>query len=333
MKIKIGFGTWNFSGSQHYGKKSLGWPIMTLKTKQRIINAVKSSKLLFIDTSDFYGEGEVEDFLGLNILPDSKIILATKGGLLPSYDFNKNEIQRNFSIEYLNRALLDSHKRLKYKTIDLYQLHGPSYEDLINPALWDYFHSCINDKKIKQIGVSLRKRSINEILLDVITKNPLIYSVQIPIDLTNDDLNNFAINLRKAGKIVIGRSPFMHGLLFKDDIYNLPAHDQRSDFVTSELSVKLRYLRSLIIEYSTKLGMSPGNFYLLAITESKLYDMVLFGASSPQHVKENIIPEGILDEEVNNYIYKFLQHLMSCKIPNVDQHDIGINYEDFYILN
>ena len=99
---ELGFGTWGLSGTS-YGPVDDNESI-------RALNRAFELGITLYDTSDLYGNGHSEAILGKalsHVRP--KIIIATKGGLLPHTGF---DMPMDFSIGYLRKALEASLKRL-----------------------------------------------------------------------------------------------------------------------------------------------------------------------------------------------------------------------------
>lgn len=144
--IKVGviaYGNWRFAGS-------------TLEDADEKIRTALDHGMNLIDTADIYGFGEAAGFggaeerLGEVLSMDKslrgKMILATKGGIIPPRPYNS-------SYDYLMEALNNSLSRLRTDYVDLYQIHRP---DLIVP--WAEQARALNDMvksgKALHVGVS-----------------------------------------------------------------------------------------------------------------------------------------------------------------------------------
>ncbi len=144
--IKIGqiaYGCWRFAGS-------------SLEEADDKIRTALDYGMTLIDTADIYGFGEASGFggaeerlgevLSMDKALRDKMVLATKGGIIPPRPYNS-------SYDYLMEALNNSLSRLRTDYIDLYQIHRP---DLIVPfaeqarALTDMVQS----GKVRHVGVS-----------------------------------------------------------------------------------------------------------------------------------------------------------------------------------
>lgn len=140
----IGFGHWRFVG---HG----------LATATSLMEAALDVGMNLIDTADVYGLdwggtafGQAEELLGEVLAANpglrDRIVLATKGGILPPVPYDSSPSR-------LQTALDDSLRRLQTDRIDLYQIHRP---DLYThpgevAATLDRF---IDAGKVRAVGVS-----------------------------------------------------------------------------------------------------------------------------------------------------------------------------------
>jgi aryl-alcohol dehydrogenase-like predicted oxidoreductase len=120
------------------------------------INSALDHGLNLIDTADIYGFGEPRDFGGAEqvlgeVLQDDKslrerMVLATKGGIIPPRPYNS-------SYDYLMGAMDSSLRRLKTDMVDIYQIHRP---DLMVPMAETAraLNDMVTYGKARYIGVS-----------------------------------------------------------------------------------------------------------------------------------------------------------------------------------
>jgi len=122
----------------------------------RLVHAALDAGIIFLDTADIYGFdgaegfGDAEALLGevLKAEPGlrDKIVLATKGGILPPLPYDQ-------SAQYLREAIDASLARLKVDTIDLWQIHRPdilAHPHEVARALDD----AVASGKVRSLGVS-----------------------------------------------------------------------------------------------------------------------------------------------------------------------------------
>jgi predicted oxidoreductase len=140
----IGFGCWRFTHS-------------SVSEATSILEAALEAGMNLIDTADVYGLdwggtgfGLNEELLG-KVLAASpglrdRMVLATKGGILPPVPYNSGR-------EYLTKACDDSLRRLGVDRIDLYQIHRPDF--YTHPAeLAETLTSLRAAGKIVEVGIS-----------------------------------------------------------------------------------------------------------------------------------------------------------------------------------
>lgn len=116
----------------------------------RIIHQALDAGINFIDTADFYSQGESEQIVGkaLQGRRDSTI-LTTKAHLPMGTDPN----QQGNSRRWLTQALDDSLRRLQTDYIDVYMVHRPSPETDIEETL-SALTDLMRAGKIRAIGTS-----------------------------------------------------------------------------------------------------------------------------------------------------------------------------------
>jgi predicted oxidoreductase len=110
----IAWGMWRFAG-------------LEMSAARAAIDAAFAAGITLFDTADIYGFGEqgfgaAEDLLG-KVFAEApgmrdKMVLATKGGIIPPAPYNS-------SAEYLTEAIDNSLTRLSTDRIDLWQIHRP----------------------------------------------------------------------------------------------------------------------------------------------------------------------------------------------------------------
>jgi predicted oxidoreductase len=114
----LGFGCWRFTSS-------------SVADAQAIVEAALDNGMNLVDTADVYGLdwggagfGENEALLGKVLLAApglrERMVLATKGGIIPPVPYNSGA-------RYITEACEASLRRLGVDTIDLYQIHRPDF--------------------------------------------------------------------------------------------------------------------------------------------------------------------------------------------------------------
>ncbi len=122
----------------------------------RLVHAALDAGITFLDTADIYGFdgsggfGDAEALLGevLAAEPDlrARMVLATKGGIIPPLPYNQ-------SGDYLRKAIEDSLTRLKVDSVDLWQIHRPDI--LAHPhEVARVLDDAVASGKVRSLGVS-----------------------------------------------------------------------------------------------------------------------------------------------------------------------------------
>lgn len=122
----------------------------------KLVHAALDAGITFLDTADIYGFdgqggfGDAEVLLGEVLAAEpglrDKMVLATKGGILPPLPYDQ-------SAAYLNKAIDDSLRRLQVDCIDLWQIHRPDI--LAHPQeVARVLDDAVASGKVKTLGVS-----------------------------------------------------------------------------------------------------------------------------------------------------------------------------------
>ena len=122
----------------------------------KLVHAALDAGITFLDTADIYGFdgtsgfGDAEVLLGevLSAEPGlrDRMVLATKGGILPPLPYDQ-------SATYLNKAIDESLRRLKVDSVDLWQIHRPDI--LAHPQeVARVLDDAVASGKVKTLGVS-----------------------------------------------------------------------------------------------------------------------------------------------------------------------------------
>ena len=122
----------------------------------KLVHAALGAGITLLDTADIYGFngtsgfGDAEALLGEVLAAEpglrQRMVLATKGGIMPPLPYDQ-------SPEYLNAAIDASLRRLKTDTIDLWQVHRPDI--LAHPQeVARTLDAAVAAGKIRTLGVS-----------------------------------------------------------------------------------------------------------------------------------------------------------------------------------
>ena len=128
----------------------------TASDAARLVHAALDAGISFLDTADIYGFdgaggfGDAEALLGEVLAAEpglrSRMVLATKGGILPPLPYDQ-------SASYLREAIDASLTRLKCDYVDLWQIHRPDI--LAHPQeVARVLDDAIASGKVRSLGVS-----------------------------------------------------------------------------------------------------------------------------------------------------------------------------------
>jgi predicted oxidoreductase len=122
----------------------------------RLVHAALDAGITLFDTADIYGFdgkggfGDAETLLGEVLAAEpglrSRMVLATKGGILPPLPYDQ-------SPGYIAQAIDDSLRRLRVEAVDLWQVHRPdilAHPQEVARALED----AVATGKVRALGVS-----------------------------------------------------------------------------------------------------------------------------------------------------------------------------------
>lgn len=122
----------------------------------KLVHAALDAGITFLDTADIYGFdgsggfGDAEVLLGEVLAAEpglrDKMVLATKGGILPPLPYDQ-------SADYLRKAIDDSLRRLQVESVDLWQIHRPDI--LAHPQeVARVLDEAVASGKVRALGVS-----------------------------------------------------------------------------------------------------------------------------------------------------------------------------------
>jgi len=147
---EVGFGVWTLA-SDWWGH---------VEDKQGMLHAALDCGINFIDTAPVYGDGGLGEELLRDVLATHRdeIVLTTKCG----YDIEaerkypgQSERPHDWRPESIRRQLDGSLRRLGVDHIDLYQLHNPRIEPILDDDLWAELEALRSEGKIRELGVAL----------------------------------------------------------------------------------------------------------------------------------------------------------------------------------
>ncbi len=196
----IAFGSWQIGGVPFWKNKGDDAALES-------IEAALEAGINLFDTAPVYGFGHSETLLGRALRKHRDgVVIATKSGLLWNDDGKMYRCLKPESIRLEAEASL---KRLSADFIDLYQIHWPSPDEPVEPAM-EALAGLKEEGKIRMIGVSnfdlpLLKRAMGVVRVD---------SLQPKYNLIERDAEKELLPFCAENKIgVLAYSPLASGLL------------------------------------------------------------------------------------------------------------------------
>ena len=236
----VGLGTWAIGGPWEYG-----WGPQDDSDSMDAIFEAMDSGVNWIDTAPIYGCGHSESVVGRAIKGmNQKPLIATKCGL--RWDKSRKKLN-NLKAESIRGECDESLTRLGVDVIDLYQMHWPVPDEMIEEA-FSAMAEMVTAGKVRYIGVSNFTIEQMNRVKDI---HPLA-SVQPPYSMLSRDAENlFAYcNENKIG--IVAYSPMQSGLLTgkfsKQRVESLAKGDYRlgsSFFKEPQLSKNLDLVEKL----------------------------------------------------------------------------------------
>ncbi len=219
-----------------------------------LIMAAANAGITLFDTADIYGQGESERILG-EALKSTDARIVTKAGQrfslarrlsLPLRRVAKsllahsprmqaaagasraNRLPRNYTPEYLRRALLSSLSRLRREQVDIFLLHSPSEEDLLDGDALDCLVALKREGLANCVGVSCDDQAT----LASVVSDPRVEVIEAAFGPNRQDL---LVDLKQAaqrGAIVIARE-----ILTRDSQARRPAPAAALSFCLAEPAI------------------------------------------------------------------------------------------------
>lgn len=228
----VGFGAWAIGG----GEWAFGWGPQDDKDSIAAIERAVDRGINWIDTAAVYGLGRSEKVVAAalkNLGSSAKPHVFTKCTL--GWDAD-GKITHNLKTESVRREIEQSLERLETETIDLYQIHWPSFApgdpDTDIEEGWQTLVDLKKEGKVRNIGVS----NFNTAQLERIGKIEKPVSLQPPYSALRRDIEAEILPYCETNNIgTIVYSPMQSGLLSgkmtRERIDAFPEDDFRSNSV------------------------------------------------------------------------------------------------------
>ena len=194
---EIGLGCWEIGGC---------WGNVSRTDARDLLKKALDKGVNFFDTSDVYGDGISEKFIGELIKSTSeKIFVTTKSGLRLTPFVPEDYNFKNFE-KFIDRSLIN----LGVEQIDLLQLHCPPIELISRKEVYEMMDEFVKKGKIASYGVSVFK--ISEAMQAI--QFPNVKSIQMVFNIFRQKpIEDFFIEAKKRNIAIIARLPLASGLL------------------------------------------------------------------------------------------------------------------------
>jgi aryl-alcohol dehydrogenase-like predicted oxidoreductase len=194
---EIGLGCWGIGGN---------WDDVKDDEAMSVLKRSLEKGVNFFDTSDVYGDGRSEKFLGKLIKSTSeKIYVATKTG-----QRIRPYIPEGYNIKNLEKFIDRSLINLDVECIDLLQLHCPPKEICSKKELYEIMDEFVKKGKISYYGVSVF--NLSEAIAAI--KFPNVKSIQIVFNMFRQKpMEEFFKEAKKKNIAIIARGSLASGLL------------------------------------------------------------------------------------------------------------------------
>jgi len=257
---RIGLGSWAFGG----GDWDFGWGPSSDEASVETIRRALSLGVNWIDTAPIYGLGRAEEVVGRAIrelLQSERPLVFTKCGLVWT---EGGKLRHRLQRDSIRGEVEASLGRLGLDTIDLYQIHWPTFPPG-SPAEhieegWETLVRLRDEGKVRYIGVS----NFDIPQLERLLPRGSVASLQPPYSLVHRGLESDMLPYCLEREIgVLTYSPLASGLLSgrmtRERIEALPENDWRKskslDFRDPALTRHLETARR-VVDVAEALGSS-----------------------------------------------------------------------------
>ena len=195
---EIGLGCWQIGWC---------WGDVSDQDARALLRKAIDKGINFFDTSDLYGDGRSEKFLGELIKSTSeKIFVTTKSGRRWRGTNYPRGYKQKYIEEFIDRSLIN----LGIDCIDLLQLHCPPSEICSKKETYEMMDEIVKKGKIAYYGVTVHKLSD---AMEAI-KFPNVKSIQIVFNIFRQKpAESFFKEAKKRNVAIIARGPLASGLL------------------------------------------------------------------------------------------------------------------------
>jgi len=294
----VGLGAWQLGGD---------WGPLEKDHALKLLNLAYDNGVNFFDTAPVYGFGRSEEVVGefLNQINRDEVYIATKCGL--EWD-NKSRIRNNLKKERVLKEIEESLTRLKTDYVDLYQIHWPDPNTLLEETA-EALQRILDDGKARYIGVS----NFSAEQLEKLCKYLNVVSTQNYYNMLVRDIEKdlFPI-VKKYNLTIIPYSPLAKGLLtgkITKDFEPSKDDPRAGDRIFKDKKLFLKNIKKVdkIKDISNKIGKPLSQIAINWLLYHDEVSTVIAGTKNEQHLLENInssdwVMTKDLFEEINKLL-------------------------------
>ena len=270
-----------------------------------IIERALDAGINLIDTSNSYAQGECERIIGRALAANGRrqqVILATKA----HYPTGPGPNDRGNSRLHLMRACEDSLRRLQTDTIDLYQLHRPSFDIPIDETL-GALTDLVRQGKVRYIGSSTAPawKVMEALMVSELKGLVRFVSEQPPYNLLDRRIENELVPMCQAhGLAILPWTPLAMGVLAGrySDAAAFPANSRaslRGGIYAQRVTARGIEIGKQFVQLANERGMSPAQLAVLWVKDQPGITAPLIGPRTVEQL-EHFLPvlEMQLDESI-----------------------------------
>lgn len=283
---EVSFGSWAIGGTSESAGTAWGWGEVPETDAIAAVRRARECGVNFFDTADVYGDGRSEQMLGKAFGADwSEVYVASKVG-----NVVRDGVEgKDWSRQHIVRSCEASLQRLGKETIDLYQLHNPSEEEIGRGDWPETMEFLQKQGKIRYYGVSI---DLPEEALAFLERGKG-HTIQLPYNALRLEMEQEVLpRAAQMGIGVLARVPLYYGILagkFTPDT-TFPKDDHRSHTLPPETmrelvprAERLRQLAGIVAGNSEAFGQWSLKFVLA----NPAVSAVIPGARNPMQAERN----------------------------------------------
>ncbi|MEV6375191.1 aldo/keto reductase [Micromonospora musae] len=287
---EISLGTMTFGGATHPVWGALG--ALGPSEADRLVGGALEAGVNFIDTADFYSDGESEELLG-QVLKDRRrdVVLATKLYSPVGPGPNDNGLSRL----HVMRALEDSLRRLRTDHIDLYQIHQFDHLTPIEETL-SALDDAVRQGKIRYLGcANLAAWQISHALGVSAQQNQARFvSAQVYYSLLGRDVERELVPMAEAqGVGLTVWSPlaggFLSGKVTRDGVTDEGSRHAGSGYDFPPIDRERGHdVLDVVRAVAARHGVSPARVSIAWLLAQRAVSSVIVGARKVEQLVDNV---------------------------------------------